>query len=443
MCIFALISALPLYSNAKDPDSGLVAQPLVFFQTPQSLKDLLQQVMRAHPLVKSQIHSMDAAGLDILIAQQAYWPTPSIALERVQSPSPDPAYAGGPQVLTFRLQQPLWTGGRLTAQSNKALANQSIESARLEEVQQTVALKTLQAWAEVVSAQRQQSALKRSEEIQTQLLNKMARRVAQGLSSRSEAHYAGLRLQQVQQELRHAQQQESLAWIRLKQWVPEAQTANESVAIQHEPTAVFETLDLAQNLTRMDVSQWESLSVARSPVMRRLNGVLQLQMAELAEKRAALQPEVYVRAEHQRGNYAYANAPPVNRLFVGLSANTGAGMSLAHQLAAIQSKRDGTLEELAAAQRNVTEAIQTDYVNANARQSKAADLRLNLESSQELQAAWERQFTNGKKTWIDVMNAARETSQAELAWIDNEMAILQSHWRLQIQAYGSDLRLTP
>jgi adhesin transport system outer membrane protein len=174
-----------------------------------------------------------------------------------------------------------------------------------------------------------------------------------------------------------------------------------------------------------------------------LNGVLQFQVAELAEKRAALQPEVYVRAEHQRGNYAYANLPPINRLFVGLSASTGAGLSLGHQLASIQAKRDGTLEELAAAQRNVMEAIQTDYVNASARQSKAADLRLNLESSQELQAAWERQFSNGKKTWIDVMNAARESSQAELAWIDNKMAMLQSYWRLQIQANGPDLKLTP
>lgn len=386
---------------------------------------------------------MHAAGLDILISQQAYWPTPSMTLERVQSQSPDPAYAGGPQVLTLRLQQPLWTGGRLTAQSNKALANQSIESARLEEIQQTLALKTLQAWAEVVSAQRQQSALQRSEEIQTQLLNKMTRRVAQGISSHSEAHYAGLRLQQVQQELRNAQQLENLAWIRLKQWVPEAQTANDSRDVPNKHEAPFEAMGLAQGLPRMAVSQWEALSLSRSPVIQRLNAVLQFQVAELAEKRAALQPEVYVRAEHQRGNYAYTNQAPVNRLFVGLSASTGAGLSLAHQLAAIQSKRDGTLEELAAAQRNVLEAIQTDHLNATARQSKAADLRLNLEFSQELQAAWERQFTNGKKTWIDVMNAARETSQAELAWIDNEMAILQSHWRLQIQAYGPDLRLTP
>jgi hypothetical protein len=34
------------------------------------------------------------------------------------------------------------------------------------------------------------------------------------------------------------------------------------------------------------------------------------------------------------------------------------------------------------------------------------------------------------------MNAARETSQAEIAVIENDMALQLSYWRLQIQAHG-------
>lgn len=441
--IFALISALPLYSNAKDPDSGLVAQPQVFSHFPAFLHVLLQKVTREHPLVKSQVQAMQGAGLDILTAQQAYWPTPSVSLEHVQSQKPDPAYNGSPQVLTFKLQQPLWTGGRLTAQSNKALANQVVETARLEEVQQTLALKTVQAWAELMLAQRQQGALMRSDEVQTQLLNKMIRRVEQGLSSGSEAQYASLRLQQVKQELRNAKQQEILAWIRLKQWVPDAQNVSDEQMRPFKPSSTTIAFELPQALTGQDTLQWETLSVARSPAVQRLQGVLELQLAEIEEKRAAFQPEVYVRAEHQRGSYAYVNQAPVNRVFIGLSASTGAGLSLAHQVAALQNKRKGTLEELAATTRNVTEAVQTDFMNANARQSKVDDLHFNLKSSQEMQAAWERQFTNGKKTWIDVMNAARETTQSELAIIDNDMALVQSYFRLQIQAYGAASWTTP
>ncbi|MFN4995826.1 MAG: TolC family protein, partial [Burkholderiales bacterium] len=119
-----LISALPLYSNAKDPEFVLVAQPSVFSVVSPLLPLLLQKVTAEHPQVQSQIQNLQAAGMDIKVTQQAYWPTPSISMERVQTQSLDPAYTGSPQVLSFRLQQPLWTGGRLTAQSNKAIATQ-------------------------------------------------------------------------------------------------------------------------------------------------------------------------------------------------------------------------------------------------------------------------------------------------------------------------------
>ena len=193
LCIFALISGFPFYSNAKDPEFGLAAEPQVFSKPPAHLLFLLQRVVHEHPQVKNQLQAMQVTGMDVLIAEQAYWPTPSVALERVQTPSTDPSYAGSPQVLTLRLQQPVWTGGRLKAQSNKALANQQIETARLAEIQQLVAFKTLQDWTDLVNAQRQQLVLGQSEKTQTLLMQKMMRRVEQGLSSQSEANHSKLR----------------------------------------------------------------------------------------------------------------------------------------------------------------------------------------------------------------------------------------------------------
>ena len=373
--------------------------------------------------------------MDIKVTQQAYWPTPSISMERVQTQSLDPAYTGSPQVLNFRLHQPLWTGGRLTAQSKKAIATQAIEHARLIEIQQALALKTLQAWTEVVMAQRQQQVLEKSETVQTQLLQKIRRRAEQGLSPLNEVNYANLRLVQVRQDRFNALQQENQAWIRLTQWVPEAKNLGQTLIHPNIQLQAVNELALTQALPH-----WEAISLDNSPLIRRLERVAQLQLAEVAEKRSALQPEVYVRAEHQRGNYTYANMPNTNRVFVGLSASTGAGLGLSYQLAALQNKHDGALQEIVAARRSVLEAVQTDFLNANARQSKAEMLLLNLESSHEIQAAWERQFINGKKTWIDVMNAARETLQAELAIIENEMAWLQSIGRLHLQAHGTSLR---
>jgi len=163
---------------------------------------------------------------------------------------------------------------------------------------------------------------------------------------------------------------------------------------------------------------------------------LRLQEFELQEKRAAYQPDIYLRFEHQRGNYAYANTPNVNRLMIGMTASTGAGLSLQNQVASLLAKHGSAQHEIALTQRLLRESVQSDVFNLVARQSKAETLHLNLESMQEIQTAWLRQFDSGRKTWIEVMNAAQETMQGQLALIENDTAMQLSYWRLQIFAFG-------
>jgi adhesin transport system outer membrane protein len=427
-----LISVFPLYSNAKDPDFGLAAQPQVFSHSPAYLHLLWKKVIQHHPQVLIQVQNLKSTGFDIEVSKQAFYPTPSITLERAQSKGGnDPSYSGTPQVAIYRLQQPLWTGGRLSAQQNKAAANQEIEVAKLLEVQQGLALKTLQAWTEVVNFQRQQTALLKTKNELENLQAKIERRAEQGLSTQSEVKLSWLRVSMVKQLLNQTKMQEDLAWLRLKQWVPEAQPLSQATDALSAPSN-----DSQAHLQNTENIDWDALSTSQSPVALRLKSQLKIQEAELDEKRAAYQPEVYLRAEHQRGNYAFANAQNVNRLFIGVTATTGAGLSMQNQLASLMAKHDSAQYEIALTQRLLSETVQSDVLNLIARQSKAEELKLNLESLQDIQTAWLRQFDSGRKTWIEVMNAAQETMQSQMSLIENDTSMQLSYWRLQILAFG-------
>jgi adhesin transport system outer membrane protein len=427
-----LISVFPLYSNAKDPDFGLAAQPQVFSHSPAYLHLLWKKVIQHHPQVLIQVQNLKSTGFDIEVSKQAFYPTPSITLERAQSKGGnDPSYSGTPQVAIYRLQQPLWTGGRLSAQQNKAAANQEIEVARLLEVQQGLALKTLQAWTEVVNFQRQQAALVKTQIELESLQAKIERRAEQGQSTQSEVKLSRLRVSMVKQLLNQTKMQEDLAWLRLKQWVPEAQPLSQATDALSAPSN-----DSQAHLQNTENIDWDALSTSQSPVALRLKSQLKIQEAELDEKRAAYQPEVYLRAEHQRGNYAFANAQNVNRLFIGVTATTGAGLSMQNQLASLMAKHDSAQHEIALTQRLLSETVQSDVLNLIARQSKAEELKLNLESLQDIQTAWLRQFDSGRKTWIEVMNAAQETMQSQMTLIENDTSMQLSYWRLQILAFG-------
>jgi outer membrane protein TolC len=85
-------------------------------------------------------------------------------------------------------------------------------------------IKTLQAWTEVVGAQRQQMVLRHARTELEQLQTKIERRAEQGVSTQSEVKLSQLKVALVKQLLSQTKMQEDLAWLKLKQWVPEADT---------------------------------------------------------------------------------------------------------------------------------------------------------------------------------------------------------------------------
>ena len=65
-------------------------------------------------------------------------------------------------------------------------------------------------------------------------------------------------------------------------------------------------------------------------------------------------------------------------------------------------------------------------------------LQASLQSADRLSRAWNRQFVAGRKTWLDVMNAAREAVQIETQIADAQASQLLLSWRLAITGHGLD-----
>jgi adhesin transport system outer membrane protein len=50
--------------------------------------------------------------------------------------------------------------------------------------------------------------------------------------------------------------------------------------------------------------------------------------------------------------------------------------------------------------------------------------------------SYDRQFLAGRKTWLDVMNAARERIQTQIQIADSQATELVTSWRLLINTQG-------
>jgi adhesin transport system outer membrane protein len=58
----------------------------------------------------------------------------------------------------------------------------------------------------------------------------------------------------------------------------------------------------------------------------------------------------------------------------------------------------------------------------------------NIKANAAVLASYERLFVAGKRSWLEVMNAAREVSDSELALADIEAQMIAGRYRLALYA---------
>jgi adhesin transport system outer membrane protein len=389
----------------------------------QDLQGLIALTLAQHPSVRAQLAGVRASEREIDQARQAFAPTPSVSWERTQQRSAsDTLYSGDPQVVLWRLNQPVWTGGRLSANLDKAKAQHQISQMQAEETRLQLALKVVQNWADWYSGSLKQAALAQSLQTHQQLKTQIGRRVAQGLSASGEIILSTSRLEQTQAEALAAKLQTDMALMRLQALTDQAV---QPIAPSNTDTR---TPPHPDNL-------WEQ-ALAHSATLERLLVQQTVLGHEQTITRASALPEVFVRAERQMGHHASLNTPSFNRVFVGLSASTGAGLGVAQQIAAQQARQQALQAEYEAAKRQLREQLHTEWLMFNSAHARRVALTRNTESNAQLSESYTRQFNAGKKSWQDVMNAARELAQVQTQQADALASEIGSEWRLRLLSQG-------
>jgi adhesin transport system outer membrane protein len=125
-----------------------------------------------------------------------------------------------------------------------------------------------------------------------------------------------------------------------------------------------------------------------------------------------------------------------NRFFIGLSATPGAGLSVISGVDAAQARLQAAQGEIDSARRNLIEQVSLEHISALTQQQRLRSLSSGLRWIRAMVDSWDRQFLAGRKTWVEVMNAARELAQAHTALAEVEVALVVASWRLAVLSEG-------
>jgi adhesin transport system outer membrane protein len=162
---------------------------------------------------------------------------------------------------------------------------------------------------------------------------------------------------------------------------------------------------------------------------------------ELAENQiktvtAERMPEINLRLERQFGDLSFADSSPSNRIFVEFSSRFGAGLSVRSQANSARLRLDAASANVEAARRSITAIIASEYALKKSVDRRLIALRRSEEATRDVYESFERQFLSGSRSWLDLLNSARELTQVEVRRIDVEMSSVLVSWRLSILTQG-------
>ena len=108
-------------------------------------------------------------------------------------------------------------------------------------------------------------------------------------------------------------------------------------------------------------------------------------------------------------------------------------VSVAQQIKAAESRRLAAIETRRAVEKDVRERVRAIWSDVASLRIQVQSIRNYVQSAQAVSESFSRQFTIGRKTWVEVLNATREYLQAELSLADIEWNLKIAELRLEIE----------
>lgn len=368
-----------------------------------AMDDFITSALTADPSMDRARANMDAAQQGVTAAKWQFGPTPSLTVE--------PSGSGYVQVL--RIQQPLYTGGALTAGLRAAQISVTSSRQELAAVRRQLKITLVSTWADWVKSSQRAASLEQLTRQHQDLLAMIQRRASAGTATQSDAALAAARLSAVQAEWTQARLESDMQRQQLQR-------------LAHRPVAppLLHALDGDAPPAPTLAGMLDSIQL--SPDMAIARAGVDLAHQELAKSKASLLPTLSLRIDKQTG--------VANDRRVGLVLQSGLSGGLG-TLAGINAARSRILAAqaaVAATEQDLFSRYQLEFTRYASASATARSAVNTAASSDQVLASYQRQFAAGKRAWLDLLNMVRENHSARQSLHEAAVEERASLYRLRV-----------
>jgi adhesin transport system outer membrane protein len=366
-----------------------------------NIQDAMRLAVTTHPAVVGKNNELIAASYNLEGAKWQRYPALS-----AQTASPTLSRQG--VITTMTIDQPLWTGGRISSNINAASARALAVQYDLEDTQQTILFKVTNVFCNMIKFQEKLTSASESVVEHQRLLELIERRANGEISPENEVTLARARLAQSKSD----QLQYQLSYKNAKADLE--QLTGVKVESLIKPAPINLTLDT--NSTPMIIER----AINYSPALKKLEAQRVAAEADKETKKSILWPQLSARYSHNweaGGSDTYS--VPSDTAFLALTFQPGNGLSslsTINQAEALISSAESNRDN---ASKDISDRIRLAVNDLSSSGNEVEVFEDLVVSSAEVYESSLRQFTLGKKTWPEVLNAWRENIQAKYSLTDS------------------------
>ena len=363
-----------------------------------NFEDLISKAVNHHPSIQMSQEAFKMSEEELNSAKWQYFPTPSV----------DYSNSSKNNEVVAKLEQPLWTGGKLDSQydialSSKAEAGYTLEESKYRLIERILNL--LQAYSQGKSAE---ISLKEGYDRLSEFTVMIDKRIEAGISSQSDEVLLNSRLIQIKSDLINAKSKKTLALKQLSLLVGEN---IESINFNLDK---FNFDNTQSSILIDDMTKFH-------PTLKKMDEQLKGSIHQVSKEESALYPTLSLIAEHKQGDvYTENNNASDNAVYLSLKATTGAGLSLFSNVEKAKLNTKRLKSEKDSKQQELTDSFIIDYNNMMLAKEKLANQKLNQQFSGEVFEANKKLFIAGKKQWLDLVNSSKELMDISVSYRDTK-----------------------
>jgi len=373
-----------------------------------SVDQAIQYAIKTHPLILSAEGQYRAAKSELAASRWSRFPT-------VGASARENSFDQKQDVTTASM--PLWMGGRINADIDLAKSNRDGALSGISEAQQSVMLETIGLFFDYFKSEKKLEIASQNIDEHQRLYEIIERRVEAATSPDVDAMLAQARLQSARSSQIQAASIKDISKASLELTVGRVIDA---VLVNNNPDPFGISLNEAV-----------ATGIAVSPRVARIESEIKGFDANIKLAKSALYPQVSLGYE-KRFNDPDSSRVDQEETFVSVQFQPGAGLAVASSISAAKQRKQSARDSLEAEKRELRRQIKTAWNEYASVSFQLEPSKMLVDATNSVIESYLRQYAVGKKSWLDVLNAQREATQARNTLVDFEVQYLTSIYRLRV-----------